>query len=139
MKARGHVTLYTYRATVCFCLLAIRKMINDAKNEVELSAHPVVARATEWSETRPAFHAVFRHVGVLVLVLVLVVIVVVVVVIRGIPGNFTIFSPSFVETTCDDVEHTWREQVHQKSAVPPHGGKAWAINGCRLSSAQNIN
>jgi len=30
--------------TVCVCLPAIRKMINDARHEVELSAHAAVAR-----------------------------------------------------------------------------------------------
>lgn len=132
MKACARSALHVSRHG-CFCLLAIRKMINDARNEVELSAHPAVARATEWSETRPAFHAVFRH-AVVVPVVVLDVSVVV-----RVPGNFTVFSLVLVETTCDDVEHTWREQVREKSAVrPPQRGKAYAVNGCRLGSARKI-
>lgn len=80
-----------------------------------------VARATEWSETRPA---VFRHAVVL----------------SVIPRKFHYFFLAvLVETTCDDVEHTWREQVREESAVrPPHRGKGYAINGCRLGSACKI-
>lgn len=109
---------------VRFCLLAIRKMINDARNEVELSAHPAVARATEWSETRPTFRVVFRHAGVVPLGR------------RSRPQKFHHFFA--VETTCDDVEHTWREQVREKSAVLLATAKAYVVNDCRLGNACKI-
>lgn len=99
MKARAppRVELYTYRATVASVTPAIRKMINDARNEVELSAHPrrLHVQPSDPRHARP-FRAVFRHAGILVVVIVVV----------RVPGNFAIFSPSFVETTCDDAEHT---------------------------------
>lgn len=119
-------------ASVCSCM----KMINDVGERGRtLGISSTVARATEWSETRPHPVRFSGHTQEASS--------------ASPPPSLTSFASSeippffrvLVETTCDDdVEHTWREQVREKSVCPPplHCGKAYTVNGCRLCSACKI-